>query len=179
VTGRVEKYFLAGAVICAVAGAVCDVRRKRIPNRLTYGSILLGLWIRLILAGGRGFIDGLTGGLACGSVFLLFFLVKGMGGGDVKLMAAVGAWAGLGQAVDILIATALAGGILAIGYMIAHRRIGRTVLNIGSLLRYHFTSGVRPHPDLNLGGPSSIRIPYALAIAVGCVYALGVNLLRG
>ena len=176
---KVEKYFLAGAAVCAAAGAVCDVRYKRIPNRLTYGSILVGLGARAILAGGRGLLDGLAGGLACGAVFLLFFLVRGMGGGDVKLVAAAGVWCGLSQVPTLLIATALAGGLLAVGYMVARRRIARTLLNLGSLMHYHITSGVRPHPDLNIADPGSIRIPYGLAIAVGCVYALGVNLLRG
>lgn len=176
---ELENYFLAGAVVCAVAGAVCDIRQKRVPNRLTYTSFLLGLGVRTAFAGGRGLLDGLAGGLVCGAAFFLFFLVKGMGAGDVKLMAAVGAWAGWGRAANLLIATALAGGVLAIGYMVAHRRTVRTVRNLGSLVRFHVTSGVRSHPELNIAHSSSIRIPYATAIALGSLYALGLSLLRG
>jgi prepilin peptidase CpaA len=176
---KVEEYFLAGAVICAVAGAVCDVRQRRIPNRLAYTSFLLGLGVRAVLAGGRGFLDGVAGGLACGAVFFVFFLVKGIGAGDVKLMAAVGAWTGLGCAANVLIATALAGGILAIGYVIAYRRVARTVRNLGGLLRHHLTSGVRPHPESIIAHTLSIRVPYAVAIALGSLYALGQSLLRG
>jgi prepilin peptidase CpaA len=102
-----------------------------------------------------------------------------MGAGDVKLMAAVGVWSGVHALPAVLIATALAGGILALGYMLFHKQAARTMRNLGSLLRYHFSSGLSPHPEINLENPKAIRVPYALAIAAGTFYVHGMTLLRG
>lgn len=165
--------------MCAVVAAVWDVRQGRIPNRLTYGAMVGGLFLRTFLAGWRGALDGLAAGLIGGGVFFLFFLVRGMGAGDVKLMAAVGVWSGLTHLAVVMLSSALAGGILALGYMILRRRGLRTLRNLGTLFRYHLASGLAPHPEINLQNPQAIRIPYALAIAAGTSYAFGLLLLRG
>jgi prepilin peptidase CpaA len=96
-----------------------------------------------------------------------------MGGGDVKLMAAVGAWAGGRQTVVVLIASAIAGGVLAVVYMIFYRRVRMTLLNVVELVRHHMTSGIQPHPIVNIRAEGASRIPYGLAIAVGTLYCLG------
>lgn len=165
--------------MCAGLAAAWDLRSGRIPNRLTYTAIVVGLLLRAALAGWRESLDGLAAGLVGGGVFFLFFLVRGMGAGDVKLMTAVGVWSGLRQLPAILITTALAGGVLALGYMLAHRQGLRTLRNLGSLFRYHVSSGLTAHPEINLGNPQAIRIPYALAIAAGTFYVFGMTLLRG
>jgi len=72
----------------------------------------------------------------------------------------------------VLIATALAGGVLAVVYMVFCKRVGSTFRNLGVLLRFHLRSGVQPHPELNLQGPETIRLPYGLAIAMGTLYLL-------
>jgi len=161
---------MLGALICATLGAVSDIRARRIPNWLTYGGLLGGLALRTILEGWRGLGQGAAGILAGGGIFFLFYLVRGMGAGDVKLMAAVGAWIGVRQAVVVMIATAVAGGILGVVYMVFYRRVGSTVQNIAELIRFHLTSGIRPHPEVNLGDPGSIQVPYGLAIAMGTLY---------
>lgn len=168
-----DKYLLTGALCIATVGAVKDVRGGRIPNWLTYGGLLAALVVRSLLSGWPGLKFGFFGMLAGGGIFYLPFLLGGMGGGDVKLMAAVGAWAGSTQTVNVLIAAAIAGGILAVGYMVFRRQVLRTLLNSVELMRYHLTSGFRPHPALNIREPNSMRIPYGLAIAIGTLYCLG------
>jgi len=163
---------MLGGAICAIIGAVGDVRSSRIPNWLTYGGLVLGLTLRAALGGWRSLEQGLAGILLGGGIFFVFFLVHGMGAGDVKLMAAVGAWVGLQGTLRVLIATALAGGVLAVVYMVFYKRVGSTFWNLGVLLRFHLRSGVRPHPELNLQGPATIRLPYGLAIAMGTLYLL-------
>jgi len=175
----VEKYFLVGALVVATVAAVKDVRARRIPNWLTYSGIALALAARPVLAGWPGLVDGLLGMLAAGGVFYLVFLMGGMGGGDVKLMAAVGAWAGTAQAMQVLITTAIAGGVLAIGYLAFNRRILIALSNTTELIRYHLASGLQPHPVLNLQQPGALRIPYGLAIAIGTVYCTGTMFWRG
>ena len=167
-----ERYLLIGAVACALAGAVSDVRGARIPNWLTYGSLLAGFAVRAVW-GWAGVKGGLIGLLAGGGIFYLLFLLGGMGGGDVKLMAAVGTWAGGSQTVVVLIAAAIAGGVLAVGYMIFYRRVQMTLLNVLELVRHHLASGIQPHPVLNIREAGALRIPYGLAVAMGTLYCLG------
>lgn len=174
-----EIYFLCGAAVCAAVAAAWDVQHGRIPNRLTYGAMVGGLVLRTVLESWRGTLDGLAAGLVGGGVFFLFFLVRGMGAGDVKLMAAVGVWSGWRHLLPVMLASALAGGILALGYMIIRGRGFSTLRNLGKLFRHHLVSGLAPHPEINLQNPQAIKIPYALAIAVGTFYAFGVTLLRG
>jgi len=169
----VERYLLFGAAAIAIVGAAQDVRGGRIPNWLTYSGILAALGIRILMMGWRGLGSGLLALLAGGGIFFLLFLIGGMGGGDVKLMAAVGAWTGIPQIVAVLIAAAIAGGILALGYMIAGGRIRTTLLNTVELFRHHLTSGLRPHPVLNIREPGMMRLPYGLAIALGTLYCVG------
>lgn len=176
-----ENYLMLGALLCATAGAVSDVRAKRIPNWLTYGSLAAGLLLRTGLESWRGLGQGMLGVLAGGGVFFLFFLVRGMGAGDVKLMAAVGAWVGIQHIVLAMVATAIAGAGLAVFYMVFYGRTGSTLQNMGELLQFHLTSGIRPHPEINLQDPSAIRVPYGLAIAMGTFFLFisAGTLLRG
>jgi prepilin peptidase CpaA len=172
-------YFGVGIMVIAGAAAAWDVQHGRIPNWMTYTSMMTGLALRGALEGWRALMDGLAAGLIGGAIFLIFFLVRGMGAGDVKLMTAVGVWTGLGQLPAVLIATALAGGILALGFMVFRKRAAATLRNVGSLFRFHFSSGLTPHPEINLQNPRALRLPYGVAIAAGTIYVHGMLLMRG
>lgn len=169
----VDKYFLIMASGIAIAGAVQDVRGGRIPNWLTYPAMVGALVVRCAADGWPGLKSGLGGFLLAGGIFFFLFMLGGMGGGDVKLMAAVGAWAGDLRVVAILIAAAIAGGALAVVYIVSRKQLWLTLLNTGELLRHHMTSGLQPHPVLNVREPSTMRVPYGLAIAMGTLYCAG------
>jgi prepilin peptidase CpaA len=168
-----ERYFAWGAITFATAGAMWDIRTHRLPNTLTYCGIVSGIFCRTLFEGWQGMGQSLLGGLIGGGVFLLFFLVQGLGAGDVKLMTAIGSWAGLEQSLVVLLATAIAGGALAVVYMVCNRRVEQTMRNIDLLVRFHRKSGLRPHPEINLTNARCIRIPYAIAIAAGTLYTFG------
>ena len=174
-----DVYLAIGVMVCAGMAAVTDVQRGRIPNGLTYTAMVLGLGLRAASGGWRSALDGLAAGLIGGGVFLIFFLVRGMGAGDVKLMTAVGVWSGLHHLAAVMIATALAGGVLALGLIVFHKQASRTLRNLGALFRFHILSGLTPHPEINLQNPQALRVPYALAIAAGTIYVHGISLMRG
>ena len=165
-----ESYLLAIALVLAVAAAIIDVQQHRIPNRLTYSGIAIAFVARTWLFGWRGALGALAGCLLAGGIMFLFYVVRAMGAGDVKLMAALGAFTGPRQAVPLLLATAICGGLLAIVYAIYRRQIGSTLKNVGSVLLFHAGSGLQTHPDLNLDNPAALRMPYGLAIALGMLY---------
>ncbi len=159
------------ALLVAMVAAVIDVRRHRIPNWLTYSGIVMGLVLRWSFFGWRGLGSALAGCLLAGGIVFVFYLVRAMGAGDVKLLAALGSLVGPSEAVVLLAATAISGGVLALIYVVARRRVGATFKNIGSVLMFHSWSGLKAHPELNLDNPSALRMPYGLAIATGTLYA--------
>ena len=173
-----DKYLLVCASAIAMAGAVHDVRSRRIPNQLTITAMTAGIATGGVVGGWAGLVSAIWGAFLAGGIFFLFFVVGGMGGGDVKLMAAVGAWAGVKQVTPILLAAALAGGALALVYMIADGTVGRTLRNIFILIRHHLTSGIRPHPQINVQDSRTTRVPFGIAIAVGTLVCAGSALLR-
>ena len=167
-----EILFLSAAAAWALTGAVWDITSRRIPNLLSYSGILVGILLRTSVLGWRGLATALAGGLLAGGVFFLLYLVRGMGAGDVKLMTAVGCFTGLPAALQIMVACALAGGIMALGVALYRRSALRTLHNVGELLRFHVAHGARVHPTLNIDNPQATRLPYAIAIAAGSGYAL-------
>ena len=107
-------------------------------------------------------------GLIAGASFFILFVAGGMGAGDVKLMAAVACVAGLGHLAEIMIATALMGGLIAIVLAISRGLLKATLVNVGVLVLHHSKEGLQPHPELNVLNAKTLRLPYAVAIAAGC-----------
>jgi prepilin peptidase CpaA len=165
-----EKYFLIGAVLVACIGAITDVRGGRIPNRLTYSAIGCSLLLRFAVLGWSGLKSGLFAALIAGLILSLFFVIRAMGGGDLKLMSAVAAWTGVERTGSVLLAAALAGGLLAILYMAFGQSIRGTFKNVFTLTYYRIRSGLRPHPVFNIDNPKALRVPFGVAIAMGTLF---------
>jgi prepilin peptidase CpaA len=166
-----ESLFMAGALTVAGIGGVTDVMTHRIPNKLTYFGMLIGIIGRFAVEGWHGLGSAIAGGLIGGGAFLVFFLLHAMGAGDVKLITAVGCIVGPGAAIEIVLASAIAGGIFAIIYALWQGRL-RTVLgNVSDLIKFHSAVGAEIHPTLNLSNPESVRLPYGVAIAAGVLYS--------
>jgi prepilin peptidase CpaA len=159
---------LAAAV--AVCAAISDVKERRIPNLLTYPAVLAGLLLQGMLHGWRGLLHSAGGGLLFGGVFLMFYLVRAMGAGDVKLAAALGCIVGSSAAFQLMFLTALAGGVLAIIFMVMSGRIVETLRNTLWVAGFHLQHGLQTHPVVNLDNPGALRMPYGLAFAVGTLY---------
>ncbi len=168
-----ENYFLIGAVLVASVGAVRDIRSARIPNWLTYSGLTAALVLRFTVLGWSGLKSGAVGMLVAGGFFFVLFFIGAMGGGDMKLMASVGAWVGSGQVLTILLASAFAGGFLAVVHIVFGRRGRQTLWNLLELIRFRLTSGLQPHPLLNVRESDSQRVPYGMAIAMATVYCAG------
>ncbi len=164
-------------VATGAVASVWDIRTRRIPNAVTFGSAVVAVVFHAVDAGSLRALPGALGWSAAGWAvgFLLFlplFLLGGMGAGDVKLLAAMGAWLGPGAVCWVAIYGSVAGGVMALPLIVARRAVGRTWSNVLGLIGYWRLAGVRPHPGITLDTPGAIRMPYALPIAVGAVLTL-------
>ena len=120
----------ASAVLAVGIGCLAtveDLTRRRISNWLPVSAIVLGTACQVFERGWRGAGSAL-GGTAVGlAVFLVFYLLGGMGGGDVKLMSGFGAILGPVRILEAALLTAAAGGVLAmvwLGFKAVHGRAG-------------------------------------------------------
>jgi prepilin peptidase CpaA len=159
---------LAGAV--AVTAAVVDVKERRIPNWLTYSAMIAGIVLQGVFHGLIGILNSVEGGLLFGGIFMLFYVVRAMGAGDVKLAAALGFLVGPSASFRVMFATAIAGGLLAIVIMVFTGRVRETLGNTFAVVFHHAHHGLNPHPMVNLQNPKAARMPYGLAFAAGTLY---------
>jgi len=174
----VVRFVLLGVLLAA---AIYDVRFRRIPNWLTVTGAALGLLLNAFLMGPAeswfsfaGVWFSLRGfGLAF-AVYFLLFIIRAMGAGDVKLMAAVGAMVGWADWLGIFIITAVLGGFMALILIATKGRIQKTFWNVAFILT-EMRSG-RPaylkREELDVRNPKSVGLPHGAVIGVGTVFFL-------
>ncbi len=103
------------AILVGVAAVVDDLARRHIANWIPMAALAGGLGWQVGQHGWWGLVVALGGAAAGFGVFLIFYLLGGMGGGDIKLMAGFGALLGAGRLLEAALWTAGAGGLLALG----------------------------------------------------------------
>ena len=132
--------------------------------------MVAGLMLQGILYGGKGLLLSVEGGLLFGGLFLLFYVIRAMGAGDVKLAAALGSIVGISATVPVMLATVWAGAALAICIMVVSGRVVETLRNTLWVTGFHIQHGLKMHPAVNLDNPAGARMPYGLAFAAGTAY---------
>jgi prepilin peptidase CpaA len=155
-----------------VAASAWDVRTRRIPNVITFGAVPFAVVYHAVTSGWHGAAWSLAGWGAGLALFLPLFLLRGMGAGDVKLLAAVGAWLGPVGAGWTALYAAIAGGAMALVLALSRGYLKTAFANLWSLAGYWRAVGPRPYEGLTLQSAAGPRLPYALAIAVGAVVTL-------
>lgn len=161
--------FSVPALIAILSVAVVtDLKAQRIPNYLTLPAMLAGLAYHGLTRG----LDGLAfaaAGLALGlAVMIVPYLLSLMGGGDVKLMAAVGAWLGVDDLFGAFLFTCLAGGLYALVVLARHGRLRRVLENIRGA--FYVLIATRRLEYAPVPAPAGSRLPrlcYGVAIAAG------------
>lgn len=160
----VLSVLLSGAMAC-----VTDVRSRRIPNWLTIGSAGVAVAAHAALAGWAGVQQSVFGWAVGTLIFLPLFLLGGMGGGDVKLLAAFGAWLGPLDVLWLAAYASMAGGVLSLAVAARHRYTWTMLGNLGRLLRFWWLAGPRPMAALTLEQGTGPRLAYAVPMFVGAV----------
>jgi prepilin peptidase CpaA len=159
---------LAGAVLLAAFAAWTDLRWRRIPNWLTVPALLIGVIANTVLAGWSGLKASLLGAALGLALLLPFVLLRSLGAGDWKLAGALGAFTGPALLVDLLLASILVAGVMAVVLVIYKGRTRQTVRNIGHILVSLVTFRL-PGTQVSLDNPDSLKIPYGVALAFSVV----------
>jgi prepilin peptidase CpaA len=155
-------------VVLGVA-TVTDLRSRRIPNWLVFPFLVAGIALSFAPASwhGIGIVQSLEGmGLGL-LLFGILALMGGMGMGDVKLCAAIGAWVGPQQLFFALVVTAVAGGIMAVIWAAMGGFLGELFSGSADLMLGWRKRGMKVNPEQTLANPKARKMPYAPAIAVG------------
>lgn len=164
-----------GAIAVAIVACIFDLYHRRIPNALTFGAALAAIVIAVLTHGVSGLTTSLSGWLLGLAIWLPIYALGGMGAGDVKLMAAIGAWLGAGDAFYAALYAGIAGGVAAVLVATAHGCLRRTWSNVQMLMLHWRVAGFTPHGQLTLDTAASPRLAYAVPILIGTLMAIWVR----
>jgi prepilin peptidase CpaA len=162
---------IAALVVVGIA-ATTDLRTRRVPNVLTFGAAGAAFAFYGAARGVSGLAISGAGWAAGVGLFLPFFLLRGLGAGDVKLLGAVGAWLGPMGAVWSAFLSVMAGGVLAIIVALQHRYLRQALSNLWNLVQSWMATGPRPVPGMTTDDAPGPRLAYATAIAAGTTAAI-------
>jgi prepilin peptidase CpaA len=167
----------AMVLIASLVAAVTDVRRGLIPNWLTLPLLLVAPLLHALRAGWAGVVLSVLGLLICGSIPLLFHRLGAMGGGDVKLFAALGALVGPGMGLEIeLLSLSIAFGY-GLCVMAWNGRLLASLRQSGVLVGNMFLPSSRRR-DVPAESLTTLRIGAAI-FAGSCLAVLDHTLLGG
>lgn len=155
--------FIPAIVVIIMATAVYyDLRERRIPNWLTIPGLGLGLLLHVIDGGAAGLVNALLGAGVGAALLVLPFALGWMGGGDLKLLAAIGALMGVSFTLSTLLFGLAAGGLIALVWL----GVKRSLL---SSLKYMLVVWL-PMPGTK---PQALKapIPFGPALALGVLVA--------
>jgi prepilin peptidase CpaA len=165
--------------------AITDVWKFKIHNLLTIPLLLSGLAYHGIAGGWEGFAGSLLGCLCGFFILIAFYVLGGMGAGDVKLMAALGAWFGPLAIANLFVVSALAAGIYALALILIYGRPRETWNNfriifyrLAILGRY---LGSEDQLEAEVNAPDRRRrvVPFAAMIMLGLLTLLTWQWLQG
>lgn len=164
-------WLLAAAV--ALTAGILDARFRRIPNWLTYPAVPIAILLHSIAEGWHGAKLSLLGTALGLGLLLPFVLIRSLGGGDWKLVGALGAFLGYDvstpfleqRLIVVLIWTLLINGLMALVLVIWKRRLGKTLRNVagmaGTFFRFHL-----PGADMTIDNPEAVKVPFGVAAAI-------------
>jgi prepilin peptidase CpaA len=156
-------------VAVVLIATITDIWRRRIPNWLVLPFLIAGIVASSLEHGWGGARQSLLG-ISLGALLMgLLYWLGGMGMGDVKLCAAIGAWVGPSQLMTALVLMGVVGGIMAVIWALCTRSLGASFSGAADLVFGIAKRGLRPHSTLTLSNPAARAMPYAPAIAIGTI----------
>jgi prepilin peptidase CpaA len=160
------------AIVVLAAGVIAswiDLRSRRVPNLLTMPLLCAGLLLAATGASGLTVADAILGCLVGLGLMLPLHVLGGTGAGDVKLLAAFGAFLGPAGVLGAFIRMTIIGGVIALAVAMQRGRLRETLSGAALLVaRVDGVATALEHPATNN------KFPYAPAVAIGAgLVALG------
>ncbi|MFH1738937.1 MAG: A24 family peptidase [bacterium] len=153
------------AAILAVAATI-DWKEHRVPNRLTIPAFVLGVGFHTFISGTSGLTGSLLGGAVGLGILIVPYALSGMGAGDVKLMAAVGAWVGAGVTLHAFLWIAVLGGAMGVYSILRSGQAAARMRLVLCAAKNLFTLQ-KLDTNVNRQAPPRILLPYGVPIALG------------
>jgi prepilin peptidase CpaA len=158
-------YLVLIALVVAVVGGFTDVRSGKVYNILTYPAAGLGLVLQTASSGTDGLVFGVGGLLVGLGILLIPYLLGFVGGGDVKLLAAVGTFIGPRDTASVMLFGAAFGGLLAIVLLLKRRELVSTALQLA----------FAPRQTLGAATLAKGDFPFATTVPLGLIAAFGIQ----
>ncbi|MCD8508812.1 MAG: prepilin peptidase [Bacillus sp. (in: Bacteria)] len=159
-------------IIVLIICVVTDLKSRKIYNKVIFPSLLLALTLNILFHGWSGLQDSLLGFLLGLGILLIPYMMGGMGAGDVKLLALIGAIMGPAFVFSTTIYIALLGGVFGIVILLVRSGIFQNLKSTITALR-GITYGIKPELILKKG--LKTKFPYGVAIAGGALLAFFIN----
>lgn len=157
-------------VIILVICLITDLKERKIYNKIIFPSLIIAFILNLLLSSWSGLLSSITGFFVGLGILLIPYLMGGMGAGDVKLLALIGAIKGTSFVLYTSVYMALLGGIIAIGILLYRKEFFKKIQSVLFFLigrRY----GMKIHLDLEKD-PMKAMYPYGVAITGGAFVSM-------
>ena len=174
-----EEFCAVSTALVVVVAMVTDLRSRRIPNALTFTAFAVALLMRIIFQGWSGLGLALAGAVVAPGVLLLIHMGRGLGMGDLKLAAVVGAFLGPMLALAAMICGAVVGGVLAIAFLMRRGQLFSDLFGL-FLIGLPFVKARKSPdvpavtPDVPTVAPAPLTMPYGVAIGIGSLMTMAV-----
>ena len=165
---------LAASAAFVALCIAADLRTRRIPNLLSGLGIMTGLALNTAYSGGDGFLASLAGLLLMAALLAMPFALGGLGGGDVKMMGAIGALLGPRAVLVALLVGMVLGGIIMALHLVRHGRLGSTVKAVGLMTAGSILGGSLEPLRVSAGAPGAIALPYSVPLGLGTLAVLAI-----
>ncbi|AZS16853.1 prepilin peptidase [Paenibacillus motobuensis] len=159
-----------GCMAMLITAFITDVRSMKIPNKITLSGFIIGLAYHAVTGGIEGILFAMKGAAAGFGLMFIMYLFRAVGGGDVKLFGAIGAWLGVSLTLSILMYSILAAGVLGMVILLLRRELIMRIRNVmHSLFGILILHSLGP---VQAGAKKQLQMPFMLAVLPGAVYAI-------
>jgi len=164
----------AALLITVVMAGVYDARFRRIPNWVVLVGLALGFSLNAFLFEWQGLLMAAKGFGVGLLIYFPLYLIRAMGAGDAKLMAAVGCMLGPSNWFGVFILTVLLGAASGLVLLVVRKRLAQGLWNVGFLVRrlMAFEAPYATNEQLDVRSEKALRMPHGVVIAAACVMFL-------
>ncbi len=170
-SAMIDHWHVWFVTVALIIAAVIDGKQLKVPNWLTFPFIISGWIYSYAVFGGEGLMWSL-GGTAVGLVLLLpAYAIGGMGAGDVKLMAGIGAWMHATHTAWAFAYTAVIGAVIAVGMVAYSKSFRKHIDQFWGILNeiMMIKSPTKLAEIAAERKPSMYLLPYGIPIAIGSI----------